>query len=198
MSLVKITTTGRVLTATVPYSAEFARAAREIGGVWSADAKSWSFDDRDEERVRELCRAMLGTSGAEDEAELITVHVMLNALPEHHFESDRDPRFPNRIRWCGRVLASRRSRDESVKLGHNVRLVSGTFESRGGSVSNPQLGEIEDIVLEVRDVPTMMFERLSNTDGVTVLDTVVDREALVAEREQLLARLATINAALGD
>lgn len=196
---VKINVASGKLVVETPYSPEFPPAARRIGGQWSANSKSWVFDVRDEVRVRELCRDLFGTSGSEDEGELITAHLELGKLDQVYFwECVGGSGFANQIRWCGRVIARRLNRDDAVELGSGVRLLDGQFESRGGSMKNPQLGDVEGIKVEVRDVPRLMFDRLPNLDGVTLVDEAVNRVALQVEREQLLARLAEIDAVLGD
>lgn len=196
---VTITEAGSNLVVSTPYVEEFPPAARKIGGRWNGSDKTWIFDSRDTDRVKSLCRNLFGTAGAEDEADLITVQIKLDELNQPaFFECANGSSYANRIRWCGRVIAHRASRDGDVDLGDGVRLVAGTFEYRGGSVKNPALGDLDGVELEVRDVPRLMFDQLPDTDGVTVLDTTVDREALAAERTRLLERLAEITAILGE
>lgn len=198
MTEVNIVNMGSELVVVTPFSREFPAAARKIGGNWVASTKAWSFDLRDEQAVKELCRQVFGTAGAEDEAELVTVGIKLDELAPEHFSSLGGSHFVNRIHWCGRTLAERRGRDKDVELGDKVRLLTGDWDPYGGSMANPALGSVEGIELEVRDVPKLMFDRLTNRDGVIVLNTAVDRDALQAERMQLLARLAEINVILGD
>ena len=182
------------LVVSTPYVPEFPPAARKLGGRWQPADKTWVFDSRDKAAVQDLCRSLFGTAGVEDEGELVTVQVKLGELSDFFFEG-ADSRFPNRVRFCGRVLASRRGRDCEVELGHDVRLIAGRFEASAGSMKNPRLGEVDDIVLEVRDLPKVLF---TPTDGVTVVSSAVDQDALLVEREQLLKRLAEIDALLGE
>lgn len=199
MSTVQITTKGDKIHTSTPYSKSFVEVARTFGGKWSAADKTWVFDGRDEQRVIELCRAEFGDAGQADLGETVTVHVDLgtaNAVDGEGVGSD----FVNQLRFLGRVIAVREARDAPVKLGRDVRLVTGRFSPSCGSVKNPRLeDDLFGIVLEVRDIPKTAFAARTNAElvGVTVIGQGVDATALAAERALLVARIAEIDALLG-
>lgn len=97
------------------------------------------------------------------------------------------------IAFCVLGDATKPSRDARVRINGAV-VIAGGFESRGGSARNPELAAKPGTVLEVRDVPADHPD--TQRPGVTIVATAVDRDALVAERGRLLARLAEIDALL--
>jgi hypothetical protein len=169
-----------------PYNSEFVAAARKLGGRWNAPA--WSFDVRDEQRVRAACAEHYGTDGLT--ADLVTVRA--------EFGPDNDTlRGP--IEIFGRPVARAFGRDSGAKLADGVLLLSGGFNS-GGSVKNWRTKAQEGTVCLVRDLPRAAVER-ALADGATWLaiepeTAPIDRAALAAEREKLLVRVAEIDAAL--
>ena len=62
MSEIVITTDGTRVVLTASCAAEL--PAKVIGGRFRLSAKAWSFDARDEERVRDLTRSIYGTDGS--------------------------------------------------------------------------------------------------------------------------------------
>lgn len=185
MAAVDITTTGNTITVTSPYHPDFSPAARNLGGRWNPATKTWSFDTRDETAVRELCTDLFGTDGSTPAA-TVTVRLCLDRWMRLRTDS---------IYFAGRRVAHRASRDSRVQLGDGVILVQGGFPASGGSVKNVDLCPQESTVLEIRDVPAGHSDL--KDDDATIVDTTLDRDALRAERERLVARLAEIDALLG-
>lgn len=141
---ITITSMGNRLHVATPYHPSFAGRAKEIGGRWNAADKTWSFDTRDDARVRDLCRSIFGTDGSP--TTLVTLRVDMSA-----YKSDDEC-------WiAGRLIAKRGARDYAVKLGDDCVLVAGRFPRSSGSRSSPDLGE-NDAVIEVRDVPLAAAE----------------------------------------
>ncbi|MFF0095300.1 hypothetical protein ACFYSF_35960 [Streptomyces canus] len=103
---------------------------------------------------------------------------------------------PARLYEFGRLIATRFGRDEEPRLADGVILIEGGFERSAGSHNYIQLGppSLDGTVVEVRDVPrTVAVARgleIVSEDGP-------HHEALRAERERLVARIAEIDAILG-
>jgi len=167
-----------------PYNPVFVKQAKACGGRWNGDEKTWDFDPRDEDRVRDLCKEVYGTDGLP--AETVTVRVELEEGDTYSGDQE--------FYFCGSQVARRRSRDTAVILADGVVIVSGGFPSRGGSAKNPRLATEKGTVLEIRDVPAGHADL--KKDGVTVVDTTVDEAKLREERDRLLARLAEIEEVL--
>lgn len=184
---VTITTTAQNVTVHSPYNSEFVDAAKRLGGKWRDNA--WVFDAREESRVREICRENYGSDGLT--ANLCTIRVKLGP---------RDNQLCGPIEIFGRPIARAFGRDSGAKLCTGVVLLEGSFSS-GGSHKNWYTTADTGTVVLVRDVPrSRVQEKLDAGDtriSVEAEQPIVDREALMAEREKLAARIADIDAILG-
>lgn len=99
--------------------------------------------------------------------------------------------------WAfGRCVARRRGRDSNVELGPQVVVLEGGFESRGGSVKNPDLAPVEGTVVEIRDIPAGHIDVETDTNILEVIRPAPHVIALRAEHAKLTARLAEIDAIL--
>lgn len=187
---VQITTKDGKTTLASPYHPDLPAAARKIGGKSQKNAAgkhtAWEFDARDEARVRALATEIYGTDGS-TAVELVTVRLDMDQLSE----------APD-CWFAGRRVARRPGRDDDVRLGDGVIVIEGGFAGSAGSVKYPRLGAKPGTILEVRDLPRTAVES-EGQDGVTIVDEQgPDVDALLAERERLLARLAEIDAQLPE
>lgn len=180
---------GRVKLA-APYHPGLPSRARALGGKFDPSTKTWHFDARDEERVREIARALYGTDG-KDAPPLVTIRVNLDKIR------------PNggSLWLAGREVAARLGRDLPARLGEGVIVISGGFPSTGGSRAHPRLEPKSGTVLEVRDVPEVLaraeMERWG--EGIVIVESgPIDKEALLARKEALLRELAAIKRLLGE
>lgn len=194
MISISVTNDGEHARLRAPYlQPSVAKRARALRGTWDASQGMWRFDTRDEQRVRDLAIDTFGTDDT-DSTPRVTVQISTDGLSmRDHYDE---------IVLAGVSLARRRGRDENVRLGDSVVVVTGEFSGSGGSVKNPCLDFAgEHIVLEVRDVPEPMAEKMHTQapDAVTILGSgTIDRAALLARREQLLTRVAEIDALLAS
>ena len=177
----------------VPFSREFNAAARSISGHWDASAKAWVFDSRDRKRLTEILYEFFGYV-EHPSGELATVHVILD---EDAYEDD------GQVKFLGRVIASRRSRDAAVRLADGVVKVSGEFSRSGGSLARPRVcaAGCEPVTLEIRDIPRESLDAERDLEWVLVSTSGAPRsrrEALEAELAELEARRLEIVAALAD
>lgn len=172
-----------------PFNPDFVKGAKRLGGKWSGDTKAWLFDVRDRGRVEDLLATCYGYSVAAS-GELATVRIVL----------DEDNAGDKEVYFAGRSICSRRYRDVPVKTADNVVVIDGEFPASAGSMRYPAvIRGSRTVTIEVRDVPVealaaekeLRFERID-------ADTQAQREALIAERERLIARLAEIDEALND
>lgn len=172
-----------------PFNPDFVKGAKRLGGKWSGDTKAWLFDARDRGRVEDLLATCYGYSAAAS-GELATVRIVL----------DEDNAGDKEVYFAGRSICSRRYRDAPVKTADNVVVIDGEFPASAGSMRYPAvIRGSRTVTIEVRDVPVealaaekeLRFERID-------ADTQAQREALSAERERLIARLAEIDEALND
>jgi excisionase family DNA binding protein len=187
---VKVTTEGSKTTLASPYHPDLPADARKLGGRFDRATKHWEFDSRDEQRVRDLARQYYGTDGTEPDGDLVTVRVKLA-----DYEGNK---WDNTARFAGREIARRPGRDSEVRFASNVVLISGHLHPGGGSTQYPQINAGGDVVVEVRDLPRAALE-MENADKYEIVgEQGPDVDALLAERERLLARLAEIDAQLPE
>ena len=177
---VRITERGGRVVLQSPYNPALPARAKRIGGRYDGNTKTWQFDPRDLDRVRELARDVYGTDGTPTET--VTVR---------HTVSESDA-LERELWLYGRLIAQRRGRDEAVRLGDGVIIVEGRFLSWGGSIRNPALGGA-GVVLEIRDVPRALV-----TDETTIVTTGTgpDQAALRARIAEPEAELASLRARL--
>jgi hypothetical protein len=187
-----ITVDGARLTVKSEYNTTFVDAAKSLGGKWSAPY--WVFDARDEQRVRNLCREIYGSDGLT--ADLVTLRIEWR----REASADKAPVVVN-----GRVIARAFGRDSGAKQGDGVAVLAGGFGS-GGSVKNWCTTVRGGTIVLVRDFPRAAAEKLiaeqgendSRFYGIEPEEAPIDRGALAAERDRLLARVDEINSLLGE
>lgn len=143
----------KIITAS-PYHPDFPKKARSLGGDWSRPDETWTFDVRDEKRVRKLLKETYGYDGSETkETDLVTVRYTVT-------QDDENPLW-----IAGREVANRFGRDSQVSLGENVIVIDGEFSSSAGSRRNPRLIDSYDaragvkVTLEIRDLPRSLAEK---------------------------------------
>lgn len=189
---VTVTTENGITTLVSPYNPDMPAAARKLGGRFDRAAKAWRFDARDEERVRDLARRFYGTDGTEPEGDLVTVRVELWRC--------EGPTYENFATFAGRRIAERPHRDARVRLAANVVLVEGKLPSSGGSMRYPEIDAPAGTYVEIRDLPRASLAA-ADREGIPyeiVEEQGPDVDALLAERERLLQRLAEIDAQLPE
>lgn len=179
----------KMLAIYTPYSPELADAARKLSGRWNSTERAWTFDPRLEDSVRALLRSIYGTDGSDEGAsDLVTIRTTVPNI-----EAPRN----GRAEWfCfGRLLVSRPSKFDAVKLGQGVVLVKGDFYAAGGSEKYPELAPMPGTVIDIYDVPRATLG--GEDDKYEIVGQTIDMEALRAEREKLMARIAEIDITLG-
>lgn len=168
-----------------PYDRDFISEVKKIGGRWDRDARMWHVDPREEEQARTLTRNIFGSDGTkQDEEDLVNVRITLSETFETYYE--------NRLTIAGRTIAHRPGRDDEVKLGKDVILVSGGFTWSGGSRNNPVIGDT-DAIVEVREFPYKLAKEM----GLEIIDdSKTAKERLEQRKAELLAELKEIEATL--
>lgn len=196
MKNVTTTITDGILKIKAPYSATFVDEIKKLGGRWKSPY--WVVDARQEDRARAVLMAAYGEDGTD--VPPVIVNIRLTG-----YQWQREESSVSSDKWiiCGRVIAYRRRRDESVKLGFGVVAVDADFSKSGGSAKYPEVScRTENPVFEVYDIPAVIYERVKDVPGVELLQDKADGDDRVAklkeERERLLARIAEIDAELSQ
>ena len=179
--MLKITKNNEKMVVVSPYNTAFVSGAKKLGGKWNGNG--WVFDVDNEPYVKELC---LKTYGEYENlaAETVTIRIELDTHTE--------------AKIAGFVFANRRYRDSAVRLSDNVIIVEGGFPSSGGSSKYPCLNAYKGTILEVKKFPKSVYDSLENKDGITIVDTKINKDALLKEKENLIARLAEIDKLLAE
>jgi hypothetical protein len=197
--MVKISLTSGKIRCETLYHPEFPAAARDMGGKWAAPA--WTFDARDEQRVRDLCLDLFGTDGTP--CELVTLRCNASSALWDAAGTDCE------LYLAGRLVAKVFSKNDSrAKLGDGVVITEGGF-CGGGSTRAPYATSKTGTTFELRDVPRAIADRVreESPELVEIIasplspapDTIkVDpaHQALIDERAALLARLAEVDGLL--
>jgi len=161
MSDVKIVKNESKVALTSPFHPDLPARAKNLGGKWDGDKRVWTFDARDEERVRQMCREVYGTDGTP--MQTVTIRMRL------------DGSQPQTIWQFGREIVTRPGRDERIRLGDGVVLIEGAFAASGGSRQYPAIGILKaPVVLEVRDVPLEMARMAVELEGLEGKDKYSD------------------------
>lgn len=168
------------------YNRDFITRAKSIQGKWNSPY--WVFPEENINELREILLDIYGECGELADEVPVTVTVDLN-LDDYDYGAD--------IKIGGVTVVRRRYRDSDVIYSDNVMLISGGFPSSGGSMKNPRVNPDKGTIIRVKDIPERLYEKIKDMDGVT-LYKMPDKAALIEERDRLLARLAELNALIGD
>lgn len=174
-----------------PYNVEFVRRIKLSGGKWSAASKRWYVPEPALPAVRAMMAEVYGETDEGPASEYVTLVVKW-------LENDCVTCGP--VTLAGRVIASAWGRDSGAKPGTNVSFIAGSPAS-GGSVKNWQTQVPEGCVVEIYYVPLSKAQEIVNNHPARMEVSikgapVIDKDALKAEREQLLKRVAEIDALL--
>lgn len=168
-----------------PYNSEFVAKIKKIGGrKWNGAEKCWEVPETEIETVREYMMAVYGETDKADDSEKVTVKVTFNEEEYATCES---------IFLFGKAIARAMGRDSGARVCDDVTVLSGKLTS-GGSARNWRTVATEGTVIKVRNVPKAALG-LTGEMNVTVEvieEKELDRAALIAEKEKILARLAEI------
>lgn len=190
----KISITENRVKVVAPYHPDFPRPAKQLGGKWDSDSKTWLFDPRDESRVRDLCRKVYGTDGAEATGDLVTLKI----TAKYNIGASKQG-----IYLAGRCLASATGRDSGARLGSGVVVLFAPSDfsiTSSGSVKNWSTLICEGTILEIRDVPRLAMENLTDEDrrnwDIELIEQEPSDAAMLAEIARLEQRIAEIKAQL--
>ncbi len=141
---------GKIYTYT-EYNKEFIKASRNLGGKWDKENKSWVFPSDIKEEVENILYDFYGYGNEKVDVKIKWVRE--NWEKEYFHEV-----------YAGTECFQRLYNDYSVRIHDRVSILKGDFASRGGTRSNPQVGEPKSEVLEflLRSVPKNRIHELDN------------------------------------
>lgn len=169
-----------------PYNANFVAAIKRIGGAsWDRDRRAWCIPADAIDQAREIMRRVYG----EDDRPSTEPSVSVRLTFGREVSELRAP-----VTILGKSIASAWGRDSGARVGDDVAFVEGRPES-GGSFKNWRSVVPAGSVVVLHNVPQAALQ-MELPEGVTaevMQPATIDRDALQAERERLLARLAEID-----
>lgn len=170
-----------------PYNAEFVSRIKLLGGRWNPSEKCWTVAEFKVDDVRAVMRSIYGQ---DDQPVAETVDVILT-FDEEYSE------LCGPVTLLGRTIAAARGRDSGARMGDDVMFLEGQPKS-GGSVKNWRTIIPAGSVVKLPNLPKTATKECELPEGVTmqIIGGDIDLEALKAEKEKLLARLAEIDAIL--
>lgn len=171
-----------------PYNPQFVRAIKQIGGAkWNPAQKCWSIPEAAIEAARGIMTDVYGCTDVSG-GETITVKATFAEEVTAHLAD---------VVLFGKVLAHATGRDSGARVGDDVAFSAGGVTS-GGGARNWQSVVREGSVAILSNVSKSLYDKAVLPDGVTVeiMDSKIDREALLAEKARLLKRLAEIETLL--
>jgi hypothetical protein len=176
-----------------PYNAEFVRRIKNAGGRWNGSSKCWTVPASAVDAVREIMRDVYGRDDV-DAGDAVKVRLT--------FERRASGSYCEPLTIYGHTIAKAYGRDSGAKPGTGVFFVKGK-PSSGGSAKNWLSYADEGSVVEIASVQRSLIEAEQLPDGVTMEivnaeTSTIDRDALTAEREKLMARIAEIDNALAE
>ena len=195
--MIKITNTqNNMIKVETPYSAQFVAELKENIGTrkWNASEKAWYVPEESKDVLMKILKDVYGFNGSEDDGKRCTVEITFN-------ESDYVDK--DAIKIGGLEIARSFGRDSGARIGEGVIVLEGGFTS-GGSRSNWDTRVKEGTKIKIKNFPEWILndqEAGTNVSGFEIKkisESSIDREKLIKEKEELLARLAEIDKLLEE
>ena len=175
-----------------PYSGKFVHYMKQLGARWDAETKHWIIPEEMLRHARTAMKKAYGETDLTPASELVTLKV---------HTTKEVWAIQKAIIIAGRTVARAFDRDGGAIVGNGVAFIRGAPES-GGSRTRWATAIPADAEFEIYDVPIAKAEEaLANPPEdceVAIIDKRIDREALIAERKQLWARLIEIHELLKE
>ncbi|MBD5170045.1 MAG: hypothetical protein HDT20_08025 [Oscillibacter sp.] len=171
-----------------PYHSEFVRKIKRCANAkWDPEHNVWVVDAKYVPAVRQIMCDVYGESDIPESKRYdvkLTFHKSVYSICDGVF-------------FFGKCVARAYGRDSGARVGEGVCYLAGECES-GGSVRNWQSIVNKGSVVMLYDVPTTLVQDAEPVDGVDYefIERTPDKNALVSEKNSLLARIAEIDALL--
>lgn len=190
MESIKITTNGNKAQLYTPYNRDYIAQVKMIGARWDAAAKCWTIDAQKIDDARAIMRKVYGyddlPQSTETAGKLVDVTIRFN---------DSCTAANGPVQAFGKVLARAYGRDSGAKIGTDCSLLGGSIDSTGSRATWKTWIDAGTII-KVYNVPEHMAtaEHMPEEAEITEIKAheEIDKVALLAEKEKLLARLAEI------
>lgn len=175
-----------------PYNPEFVKEIHSIGSAkWHAATKEWQVPVESLEDAKQVLRKVYGTDGSENIEPKVTVKLTIDDDVDLGDIQSIDNELVMTL--FGREIMSARGRDSGVKVADGVT-VKGKYKS-GGSMKYPTIEFGKGTEIIVYNVPESLAKKtkVKHATVEVVSESKIDRQALLAEKERLLKRIAEID-----
>ena len=178
---------------TTPYNTEFIQRIKRCGGCWDAESRRWHVPEDALPVARTIMREIYGETDEAPAVETVTL--------EATFTRDAVG-YGVPIELAGRVIARAWGRDSGARSGNEVAFVKGNPTSGGSTRNWTTIVPAGSVVLLFR-VPIALAHKLladppEDVNVRIIDDPKLNHAALIEEKAKLLARIAEINALLGE
>lgn len=175
-----------------PYNGKFVHYMKQLGARWDTETKRWIVPEEMLRHARTAMKKAYGETDLTPASELVTLKVHTTKEVWAIQEA---------IIIAGRTVARAFDRDGGAIVGNGVAFIRGAPES-GGSRTRWATVIPADAEFEIYDVPIVKAEEVLENPPedceVAIIDKRIDRDALIAERKQLWARLLEIHELLKE
>lgn len=188
--MMKIDVTNGKANVYTPYNPDFVKAIKGIGGAkWNTSEKCWSIPESAVDAAREIMSNVYGYNDV-TENETISLRITFN---ERVSECGSD------VVLFGKTLAHAYGRDSGAMVGDDVSFISGGASS-GGSRKNWASIVDEGSVAVLSNVNKSVYDKTEPKYDITVevLESKVNKQQLLEEKERLLKRIAEIDKLLQE
>lgn len=172
-----------------PYHPQFYAKIKRCGSAkWDSEKLAWRVNAEQVPVVRKLMTDVFGESDIPAEGKRYDVQLKFHESVEALREG---------VYIFGKCLARARGRDSGAQPGSDVCYIEGGCTS-GGSVKNWYSRVKEGSVVMLYDVPETLAQKEEREAGVEykLIERIVNKDELEAEKNRLLARVEEINALL--
>ena len=191
--MVKVVTNEDQVELYTPYSKDFVKEIKSIGGAkWNSGKSCWTIPAEALDVAQKMMMRIFGEDGETKQATL-TIRL---TMEENQYSDDCSA-----YTLLGKTIARAFSRDSGARPGEDAIFEEGKPTS-GGSARRWYTKVPQGCVIRLSNVSIALWEEFKSNDhaGIKaeVVEDKIDRDALEAEKENLLRRLAEIKMLLGE
>ena len=171
--------------AIAPFSSEFVKKAKLLGGKWGLTdgVRSWIFPRAAKIHLENLCIDIYGENG-KDPVECVTLQIS--------FPNGGDSDYCKGIEAAGRSICYASGRDSGAKVSDGVVFLRGGCKS-AGSVKNWYTKILTDSVVEIYNMPRPIAEKYIATDPdskiIEIVKTSDRKQEILVEIAQYQSKI---------
>ena len=192
MKTVKLTVANGKISVQTTYNAEFVTKAKNLGGKWDNNSKSWIFSESVLDYVKEILIQIYGVTGE------TTYQTCTLVVKNYSAEV-----VTGAVELFGRTIARASGRDTGVSLGESIVWINGKKESGGSTKYWKTI--VENATFEIQNFP---FERTKFEDvkkaiaegwcEIKVTESKRSKEEIKSEIAELKEKLAKLEEELNN